>query len=223
MAMYGYIRTSRDQEPDRAGMNPETQRRDLLGAGVLERNIHADIDVSGVAGVATRNAWRSVDANLEHGDVLVVAALDRIGRRSLDVMGKIYDLVNRGVRLRSLADNEAWAKGLDADPESMEWMTAMLIAQVCSFSAQLERQAIARRTRAGLARARAEGKRLGRPLSLDRRADYSNPSGSRRQYDGRGHRQEIRYPQNYAPGQPRKGQCTTGIGWHLTVGPFPWL
>ena len=46
-------------------------------------------------------------------------------------------------------------------------MTAMLIAQVCSFSAQLERQAIARRTQTGLARARAEGKRLGRPLSLD--------------------------------------------------------
>ena len=95
----------------------------------------------------------------------MVAALDRIGRRSLDVVGKIYDLVNRGVRLRSLADNEARAKGLDADPESMDWMTAMLIAQVCSFSAQLERQAIARRTRAGLAR--AEGKRLGRLLSLD--------------------------------------------------------
>ena len=29
-------------------------------------------------------------------------------------------------------------------------MTAMLIAQVCSFSAQVERQAIARSTRAGL-------------------------------------------------------------------------
>ena len=165
MAMYGYIRTSRDQEADRPGMNPETQRRGLIEAGVLDRNIHADIDVSGVAGVATRNGWRSVDARLQHGDVLVVVALDRIGRRSLDVMGKIYDLVNRGVRLRSRADNEAWAKGLDADPESMEWMTAMLIAQACSFSAQLERQAIARRTRAGLAR--AEGKRLGRPLSLD--------------------------------------------------------
>ena len=179
MAIYGYIRTSRDQEADRPGMNPDTQRRGLLEAGVPDRNIHADIDVSGVAGVATRNAWRSVDAKLEHGDVLVVAALDRIGRRSLDVMGKIYDLVNRGVRLRSLADNEAWAKGLDADPESMEWMTAMLIAQVCSFSAQLERQAIARRTRAGLARARAEGKRLGRPLSLDEEQIISNPSGSR--------------------------------------------
>ena len=107
-----------------------------------ERNIHADIDIdiSGVPGVATRNAWRSMDAKLEHGDVLVVAVLDRIWRRSLDVMGKIYDLVDRGVRLRSLADNEAWAKRLDADPQSMEWMTATRIAQVCSFSAQLDRQ-----------------------------------------------------------------------------------
>ena len=75
MAMYAYIRTSRDQEADRPGMNPETQRRDLLGAGVPERNIHSDIDVSGVAGVATRNAWRSVDARLEHGDVLVVVGV----------------------------------------------------------------------------------------------------------------------------------------------------
>ena len=44
--------------------------------------------------------------------------------------------MNYGVRLRSLADNEAWAKGLDADPESIEWMTAMLVAKVCSFSVQ---------------------------------------------------------------------------------------
>lgn len=82
-------------------------------------------------------------------------------------MGTICDLVNRGIRLRSLADNEGWAKGLDADPESVEWMTAVLIAQVCAFSAQLERQAIARRTRPGLDRARAEGKGLGRPPRLD--------------------------------------------------------
>lgn len=81
-------------------------------------------------------------------------------------MGAIYGLVNRGIRLRSLADTEAWAKGLDADPDSMEWMSAILIAQVRSFVAQLARQAIARRTRAGLERARAEGKRVGRPPAL---------------------------------------------------------
>ena len=86
-------------------MNPETQRRDLLDAGILDRNTHVYIDGSGVAGVATLNAWRSVDAKREHDDALLMAELDRIGRRSLDVIGKIYDLVNHGVRLRSLTDN----------------------------------------------------------------------------------------------------------------------
>ena len=99
----------------------------------------------------------------DHAPLMVVVG----PTRAVDVMGKIYNLVNRGVRLRSLAENESWAKGLDDDPESLEWMTAMLIAQVSSLSAQLERQSITRRTRAGLARARAEGKRSGRPLSLD--------------------------------------------------------
>jgi DNA invertase Pin-like site-specific DNA recombinase len=82
----------------------------MIEAGVPECNIHADIDVSRAAGVATRNGWRSVDSKLKHGDILVEATLDRIGRRSLDVTGEIYDLVNRGVRLGSSADNEAWAK-----------------------------------------------------------------------------------------------------------------
>ena len=120
MSYYGYIRTSKE-------------------AGVPERQVYDDIDVSGITGVASRNGWRALDSKLGRGDTLVVAALDRVGYRSIDVMGVIFDLVNRGVRLRSLADTEAWAKGLDADPDSMEWMSAILIAQVCSFAAQLER------------------------------------------------------------------------------------
>ena len=120
MGMYGYIRTSRDLEPDRPGMNPKTQRRDLLEADVPERDIHGDIDVSGVAGVATRNAWRSVDARPEHGDVLVVV-LDRIERRSLDVMGKIHDLMNRGVRLHSRAVNGARFEAVAGEPVLVTW------------------------------------------------------------------------------------------------------
>ena len=67
MATYGYIRTSKGHDPDRPGMNPETQRRDLVNAGVPECNIHSDIDVSGFAGVAARNAWRSLDSKLQRG------------------------------------------------------------------------------------------------------------------------------------------------------------
>ena len=61
--------------PDRPGTNPETQRRDLIEAGVPERNIHSEIDVSGAGGVASRNGWRLVDAKLNHGDTLVVSQI----------------------------------------------------------------------------------------------------------------------------------------------------
>ena len=110
MATYGYIRTSKAHDVERPGMNPETQRRGLIAHSVPGRNVHADIDVSGAEGVATRNGWRALDARLQRGDTLVVAALDRVGRRALDVMGTIYDLVNRGIRLRSRAGNEEWPR-----------------------------------------------------------------------------------------------------------------
>ena len=58
-----------------ARYEPETQCRDLIEAGVPGRYIHADIDVSGAAGVATRNGWISVDSKLKHGDILVVSGL----------------------------------------------------------------------------------------------------------------------------------------------------
>ena len=99
MTMYDYIRTSRDQARDWPGMDPDTQGRNLLAAAVPNRNIHADIDVSSVAGVATCNPWMSVDARREHSDALMVA-LDLISRRSFYVTGKNSDLGNRGDRPR---------------------------------------------------------------------------------------------------------------------------
>ena len=70
-------------------MDPETQRRALIAAGVPDRHVYDDIEVSGIAGMASRNGWRVLDSKLGRGDTLVVAALDRVGRRSIDVMGVI--------------------------------------------------------------------------------------------------------------------------------------
>ena len=78
MTYYGYVRTSKELEAGRRGMDPETQRRALIAAGVPERRVYDDIDVSGIAGVASRNGWRALDAKLQRGDTLVVAALDRV-------------------------------------------------------------------------------------------------------------------------------------------------
>ena len=114
---YGYVRTSRPRVSELAGSDPETQRQQLLAAGVALSHIYQDVGVSGTSGTNSRRGWHSLESRLGQGDTLVVVSIDRIGRRWLDTMGNIHDLQRRGVRIRSLADNEqSWAQYLDADP-----------------------------------------------------------------------------------------------------------
>ena len=97
----------------------------------------------------------------------MVAAVDRLGRRYLETMWATYDLQRRGVRLRSLANNEGeWTKFLDADPDSPEAFMGNILASMAAYVASQKRQSISRRTRAGLDAARAKGKELGRPRRL---------------------------------------------------------
>ena len=80
--------------------------------------------------------------------------------------GVLRDLRSRRVRVQSLADSEApWIGHLFAEEGSAEALIGDLLASVLSWVADAERQATVRRTRAGLARVRAEGKTLCRPWS----------------------------------------------------------
>ena len=98
---------------------------------------------------------------------MVVVSIDRIGRRWLDTMGNIHDLQRRGVRIRSLADNEqSWAQYLDADPESPESFLGYTLAGFAAWVSDQELVSIRRRTKAGLERAKADGRKLGAPRRL---------------------------------------------------------
>ena len=167
MTTYGYIRTSRDQEPGHPGSDPHVQRRQLVEAGVDPARIYADVAASGSKDYNSRDQWHVLDQQLAQGDVLVVVAIDRLGRRYLETMWAIYDLQRRGIRLRSLADNEVqWTKYLDADPDSPEAFMGNVLASMAAYVASQERQNISRRTRAGLQAAREKGVELGRPRRL---------------------------------------------------------
>ena len=97
MPTYGYIRTSRDQEPGHPGSDPHVQRRQLVEAGVDPAQIYADAATSGAKDYNSRDQWHVLDELLAQGDVLVVAAIDRLGRRYLETMWAIYDLQRRGI------------------------------------------------------------------------------------------------------------------------------
>ena len=86
MTTYGYIRTSRVQEPGHPGRYPEVQHRD---ADVESRQSYADVAVSGTKTVSSRNKWDLLDQQLAQGDVLVVAAVDRLGLRSFETLADV--------------------------------------------------------------------------------------------------------------------------------------
>lgn len=93
------------------------------------------------------------DANRRRFDVVMVWALDRLGRNMADVVARVLHFDRLGVVLVSHA--ETW---LD-QPEPVR----SLLVSVFAWVAQQERHRLIVRTNAGLDRARARGVKLGRP------------------------------------------------------------
>ena len=89
---------------------------------------------------------------LTPGDTLVVWRLDRLGRSMAHLVTLVEELLKRQVGFRSLCDG-----AIDTTTASGE-----LVFTIFSALAQFERRLIQERTRAGLAAARARGKKGGR-------------------------------------------------------------
>jgi len=119
--------------------------------------------VSGSVAASERPGFSKLMDRLETGDVLIVTKLDRLGRNAMDVRATVEALAARGVRVHCLA-----LGGVDLTSPAGK-MTMGVIAAVAEF----ERDLIIERTQAGLKRARAEGKTVGRPAALtpDQRRD----------------------------------------------------
>jgi putative DNA-invertase from lambdoid prophage Rac len=146
------------------GQTTENQLQEIAAAGfAVERRRVVSETVSGSESIARRRGFGRLLDRMEQGDVLVVTRLDRLGRDAIDVSGTVSRLAKMGVRVHCLA-----LGGMDLT-SSAGRMTMGVINAV----AQFERDLLIERTQSGLARARKEGKRIGRPPSLDpaRRAD----------------------------------------------------
>ena len=106
---------------------------------------------------------------MRDGETLVVSKLDRLGRDAMDVMSTVRSLSARRVRVvvHSLG-------GVDLTSTTGKLLVTMLAAV-----AEMERDLLVERTRAGVARAKAQGKQIGRPAKA--RPDTSaRPVAARR-------------------------------------------
>lgn len=132
----------------------ENQREQIAQAGYqIEERRYVEEKVSGSVPALQRPGFARLLDRIEAGDTVVVTKLDRLGRDSIDVQQTVKLFQGREVRLVVLQ-----LGNLDLTSSAGELMVKMLAAV-----ADFERDLIIERTQAGLARAKSEGKRLGRP------------------------------------------------------------
>jgi len=133
-----------------------------------DQNLDLQLDALSAAGCErlfqdTASGAKAVRAGLEDaldhvraGDTLVVWRLDRLGRSLPDLISTVSQLEARGAGFKSLT-------------ESIDTTTTggKLVFHIFSALAEFERALIRERTQAGLAAARARGRKGGRPRKLD--------------------------------------------------------
>ena len=141
----GYARVSTQDQ------NLDLQRDALEKAGC--GRIYVE-HISG--GSSARPELDKTMETLREGDTLIVWRLDRLGRSLKHLIELVNELEQRKIGLRSLT-------------ESMNTTTSggKLIFHIFGALSEFERNLIRERTQAGLAAARARGRRGGRPLALD--------------------------------------------------------
>jgi putative DNA-invertase from lambdoid prophage Rac len=120
--------------------------------------------ISGSVEAKQRSGWNRLVERLEQGDVLVVTKLDRLGRNAMDVRATVEDLAAKGIRVHCLA-----LGGVDLTSPA-----GKMTMQVISAVAEFERDLLIERTQAGLQRAKADGKKLGRPPASKTRASVQS-------------------------------------------------
>jgi len=147
MAVFAYGRVStRDQ-------NAENQRQEIERAGFTVDYWFSDEGVSGKVSAGQRPQFKALLGQIRDGETLVVSKLDRLGRDAQDVGATIKQMAARNIEVIVLQLGK-----LDLANAAGKLMLAMLAAV-----AEMERDLLVERTQAGLARAKSQGKTLGRP------------------------------------------------------------
>ncbi|EPQ0644559.1 recombinase family protein [Klebsiella aerogenes] len=148
MEVFAYCRVSRN-DLTTANQKHAIERSGYKPTQVLEEQ------VSGSICAMERPVFSRMVENMKNGDVLVVLKIDRLGRDNIDVQRTIQMLTEKGITVVSL----------DLPTRNLASAEGKMMMQMFAVFAEFERARIAERTRDGLARAKAEGKTLGRPLA----------------------------------------------------------
>lgn len=143
----GYVRVSTSDQ------NVENQKQQITDAGYSVTRWFSDEAVSGAVKAGERPGFGELLSYVREGDTLIVIAIDRLGRNTIDVLSTVEMLQAKGVKVVSLRE------GFDLSTPVGKAMLTMMAGL-----ASLEKDLIAERRTAGIKRAQSGGKHCGRPI-----------------------------------------------------------
>ena len=148
---YGYCRVSTTTQ--------DTKKQKYILLDFAHKNSFQFTDIQEVV-ISSRKSKKDREINtllnlLQDGDHLYITKLDRLGRNTKEVLEIIDELKEKNVILHILKDN------ITVNPLDTNAITTMFLTLLSAFS-QMERDFISDRTKAGLEKARSEGKLLGK-------------------------------------------------------------
>lgn len=149
----GYIRVSKSD----GSQNLDLQIDALIADSVDKNRIYRDL-ASGRKD--HRPGLEACLKALQPGNTLVIWKLDRLGRDLKHLVTLVDDLNSRNIGLKVLT-----GAGAQIDTSTAN---GKLVFGIFAALAEFERELIAERTRAGLAAARARGRKGGRPRKMDK-------------------------------------------------------
>ena len=149
--VYAYLRKSTDNQNTKS---QELSVYEYANKEGLRVDQWFDVDCSSRKSTKERRIDELLDI-LNEGDLLIVPELSRLGRSVGQVVLIMDELIRKKVTVICLKENIRLNGKKD--------LQATVMITMFSLFAEIERTLISERTREGLARAKAEGKLLGRP------------------------------------------------------------
>ncbi len=165
MKTLAYLRVSTDSQ------DLDAQKLAILDFAQREGIvIDAFIEATASAG-KTRKARRLDELmdRIDRGDRLVVSEMSRLGRSLGQVIGIVDTLVKRKIAFIAVKENIRF--------EGKQDMQTKVMVALFALFAEVERDLISERTKEGLAKARASGKKLGRPKGALGRSRLNGKEG----------------------------------------------
>ncbi len=147
--VYGYIRVSTGKQ------TLENQKLEIRRYCRMRRLRNVQWVQETVSGtrVAEKRKLGGLIQAARGGDIVVIAEISRLGRSLLMILNVLQSFLERGVEVRSIKEGYELGDNIQSK----------VLAFAFGLSAEIERQLISERTKAGLVRAVRAGKKLGRP------------------------------------------------------------